>query len=389
MSSGRNGMSDAIPRHTNDRPAPSIGPLQSLWMQLTSACNLRCRYCYAAPVGAGTRLARGQVRQILRDFAAIGGSVVIFGGGEPTIDRALPEYLRWAHRELGLRVGVATNGVSLSDELLRELRASTADVQVSVDTLDPQLFRFLCGHDRLADVLRNVDRILEIGLAPTLSMISTRQNAHELRATVEFAVERGITFLHIGKLVSTGRASCRRELEGVSLLELWDVLYPLQLRYHPHIAIDLVEDFIAPLVLGRPRTLFCGGMMHTSLEITSRGAVTSCGMLPESVVGHGNVHDEPFSSIVARFLAGDSRSYFDAARLVECECCPARPACGGGCRAIACAATGDPYGQHPYCSDVREIHRRLLLDIASGRLAEYSAFLSSISDTPVENSRLF
>ena len=69
-----------------------IGPITALWIQLTSACNLRCRYCYATITNKGSRLDRDLVKTLIKDFAAINGEVVLFGGANPPSTKTCPNF---------------------------------------------------------------------------------------------------------------------------------------------------------------------------------------------------------------------------------------------------------------------------------------------------------
>ncbi len=82
------------------------------------ACNNNCVFCMEHG-GAGRssgkeRMNREQVRAELEAHA--GEAEVMFASGEPTLNRDLPEYLRWA-RELGYRrIGLTTNARRLGYE---------------------------------------------------------------------------------------------------------------------------------------------------------------------------------------------------------------------------------------------------------------------------------
>lgn len=366
------------------RPRRSI---ESVFIQLTSSCNLLCSYCYAYRNGPPGRLSPQQVNDVLSTLALQGSScVTIFSGGEPSLDGNLAEYVRLAH-DYGHRPGIATNGVLLPDGVLESIVECKAFVQFSLDTLDPPTFKRICGVDRLDAVLDNIERVLNAGIEPTLSATTTTENFKDLVPIVAFALSKGITQLHVGKLVNSGRASCYRGPHGVRLRDLWDVLYPIQLENYERIGIDLVEEFVLPFATGAEKRIYCASMEGKGLEITSSGRVAACGMMPDGPFTYGNLNKTGFADILKGMeLSGDC---FDFSRTLHCKTCEARPICGCGCRAVAFMNSGDPYGTYPYCNDIAEILTEIRGDAASGRLDPYFRFLRRLPSEKALNSRHF
>ena len=120
---------------------------------LTTACNLRCRYCYAsggdAPQTMDPVVAAAAIDFVVDNAATAQAPVLVafHGGGEPTLAGELfascvaRAQERSARAGLELSMALATNGV-LTDSM-RELVATTmTSVMVSLDGLPPV-------HDRL------------------------------------------------------------------------------------------------------------------------------------------------------------------------------------------------------------------------------------------------
>jgi radical SAM protein with 4Fe4S-binding SPASM domain len=360
--------------------------IESVFLQLTSSCNLRCRYCYAHIKGPAQELTSQKVNEVLNALALRGGSTVIFSGGEPTLDPKLPEYLHANMHHYGHKSGIVTNGLHISTELLTAIRECNAFVQFSLDTVDHKTFRYLCGSDKLTTVIENIERMLDAKIEISLSFTATQKNFIDIIPLVKFALSKGITHLHIGNLVTTGRASCYRELGSVRMSALWDILYPIQLEYYEHIGIDLVEEFLLPMAIGEKRDVFCAAMKGKGLEITYSGRVTACGMMPEEVFTYGNINNEDFEDILNNISTADN---FDFARLTECSICEARPVCAGGCRAIAFINSGNIYGTYPYCSDNRDILKKIRKDADDGKLDAYLNFLKGLPSEKASSSRYF
>lgn len=111
-------------------PAPEPS-LRYLELQITDACNLRCKHCYVGK-SSGNELSVERIRDVLREFEEMQGLRVLISGGEPLlhsrfadINRMLPGFF--------LRKVLFTNGVLLTRDVLKTLKVD--EIQVSIDGL--------------------------------------------------------------------------------------------------------------------------------------------------------------------------------------------------------------------------------------------------------------
>jgi MoaA/NifB/PqqE/SkfB family radical SAM enzyme len=96
-----------------DAPAPDMAPV-SINLDLTTACNFSCPHCVDSEIINSGRLLRLEdVKKSLDTLKAHGLlSVILLGGGEPTLYRGFGEVVRYS-KEIGLQVGIVTNGSKL------------------------------------------------------------------------------------------------------------------------------------------------------------------------------------------------------------------------------------------------------------------------------------
>ncbi len=106
-------------------------------------CNVDCFFCSTAEVRSGNATLPGErIIRLFDELSAMGTrGVRLAGGGEPLFRKDAPELLR-AARERGLRVtDVTTNGVLLTEGIVRELLATGCDqVTVSLNAGDPRTY---------------------------------------------------------------------------------------------------------------------------------------------------------------------------------------------------------------------------------------------------------
>ena len=92
---------------------PAFGPV-SINLDLTSACNFRCPHCVdSGIINTGESLSLDTIKHSIETLAERGlRSVILIGGGEPTVHRDFEEIVRFVS-SLDLQAGIATNGSRL------------------------------------------------------------------------------------------------------------------------------------------------------------------------------------------------------------------------------------------------------------------------------------
>jgi GTP 3',8-cyclase len=143
-----------------------------LRVSLTDRCNLRCTYCM--PEEGLQWLARPDlltddeiVRMVRIAVTDLGVRDVRFTGGEPLLRPGLAGIVqRCADLEPRPTISLTTNGIGLR-RTAEALRAAGLDrVNVSLDTLRPEVFRTLTRRDRHHDVIAGLEAARAAGLAP-------------------------------------------------------------------------------------------------------------------------------------------------------------------------------------------------------------------------------
>jgi MoaA/NifB/PqqE/SkfB family radical SAM enzyme len=95
-------------------PLPPFGPV-SINLDLTSSCNFACPHCVDSTIiNTGASLELSTVQETLDTLTERGLlSVILLGGGEPTLHRDFATIVRYIKRK-GLQLGIVTNGSRLS-----------------------------------------------------------------------------------------------------------------------------------------------------------------------------------------------------------------------------------------------------------------------------------
>ena len=168
---------DNIPVTARGETRDALGrPLHDLRISLLDQCNFRCPYCMPeAEFHADYEFLRKQQRltyeEILRVAAVavgLGVSKIRLTGGEPLLDKNLPDLVSGLAKLPGIDdLALTTNGMLLAPVAEELATAGLHRVTISLDSLDEEVFRVMSGgRGDLHKVLAGLDAAERAGLSP-------------------------------------------------------------------------------------------------------------------------------------------------------------------------------------------------------------------------------
>jgi AdoMet-dependent heme synthase len=321
-------------------------PYHMVWLA-TDACTARCLHCSSnSAKRSPDELTTSEAKDMIDQLVAAGVIDLGISGGEPLLRRDMLEIIAYA-KQLGMTVGIASNGAKLSPMRAAQLAAMGLDrLQVSLDGFAEQ-------HDKLRRwpglfdrVLKTIQTAHEAGLRVHICCTVTRLNCDSLEAFVGFVAQTGIKRLNLSRFVPTGR--------GSDLLDPGDhawrgiiarsgklkVAYAGKLEITTHLAQQILVD-------PEPENMavFAGCQAGRGQGcVTANGTVFPCVLLPIAV---GNLRQDDFRKVWTN--SPTIRALQNRDRLNgTCGTCFLRERCGG-CRAVAYARSGDPFASDPRC----------------------------------------
>ena len=137
-----------------------------LRLSVTELCNLRCRYCMPEDGVCKKRheqmLTQEEMVTAIRAAAALGITKLRITGGEPLVKANIVELCREAAAVDGIReVCLTTNG-TLLPKLAAPLReAGVNRLNISLDTMDADRFRYITRVGELSDAVRGIEAALD------------------------------------------------------------------------------------------------------------------------------------------------------------------------------------------------------------------------------------
>jgi GTP 3',8-cyclase len=170
--------------------------LTYLRVSVTDRCNLRCAYCLPEniefPFGDRAFLSADEIETIVGALVRLGIRRVRLTGGEPLVRRDILEIARRIKALPGVEdLALSTNGTELERLALALKDAGVDRVNISLDSLDPEVFREITRRGDLDQVWRGVEAALEAGLHPVkLNTVLLKENAGDVERLAALTLDR-------------------------------------------------------------------------------------------------------------------------------------------------------------------------------------------------------
>ena len=344
------------PGHAGGRDWMAPSRLRQLFWNVTYECNFRCQVCFSSSgQRAPDELTTREAKALIAQAHAAGIGDIVISGGEPFLREDMFELLVYM-AELGITARIASNGSLLTEELVRRLSRETLtkSFQISVDTLDPDLYEEIHGApaSMLDTALRALTYIRDAGFHTTASTRLTPATLPGIPALLERGAEEEWATVTIHCPVCTGRAEGVWP-EGTDLLAELGPVFDHFLSLSEHWVVETNIPWAQyhrtiRRLSERARVVHegCGGG-RWRLAIGATGLISPCICVDLPASRIGNVRDDNLAEGFERSpLACLMRAPQDYG---VCDDCGNVAKCGGGCRAAAFAHGGRPDSPDPSC----------------------------------------
>lgn len=170
-------------------------PILSLRITITNRCNVNCLYCHHdGMVKSKDEMTPDEIYEICKIAKDLGVRRVRLSGGEPLIRKDIVEIIEKINTLNFNDISITTNGTLLAD-YAEELKEAGLDrVNVSLDTLNPETYKFITKKDYLKKAKEGILKAVDVGLFPVkINMVLMKGiNEDEVEEMFEFCKEHGI-----------------------------------------------------------------------------------------------------------------------------------------------------------------------------------------------------
>lgn len=140
-------------------------------ISVTDRCNLRCVYCMPEdgmkPVSHEEILRYQEIERLAGIFAKLGVRKIKITGGEPLVRKGIENLVKNLKKISGIeQVTITTNGILLGEKLKVLKEAGLDGINLSLDTLNPEIYRQITRREGLEKTLDGIKKTLEDGQIP-------------------------------------------------------------------------------------------------------------------------------------------------------------------------------------------------------------------------------
>jgi len=343
---------------------------------LTTACNLRCTYCYAQAGDTPKKFmnletARKGIDYVVKNALRMDAGefgVGFHGGGEPSVNwkvlKGATEYARELAQEhgLGLHLTMATNGF-LSDDQLTWLTANIGSVSLSIDGKPSthDLHRpTATGKPSSPKVLNTIERLEEAGVQYGLRLTVTKDQIEALPSSIEYLCRRfSPGRIQVEPAYNMGRWKDAPSAETAAFIDAY--------RESQQIAQTYGQDLtFSGARAGTLTNHFCG-VSNDNFTLSTDGSVSACFEAFEP--------DDPHKDVFFYGEASDQGFQLDHSKIDRlrnktvnnnpyCSGCFAKWSCAGDChyKALEDQRDGGSWSGSDRCHIIRELTKDQILE---------------------------
>lgn len=204
--------------------------IEYMRISITDRCNLRCKYCMPqgiSQVSMNEILTYEEIELICRAAVETGINRFKITGGEPLVRLGCAQLIGKIKRIPGVeQVTLTTNGVLLSQYISELMKNGLDAVNVSLDTLDGDIYREITGSDALDKVREGIELAVKKGLPVKInSVLQKGVNEKEWKQLAEFARAEKIDVRFI-EMMPIGYGKNRKAVSGEELRKMFEEAYP-------------------------------------------------------------------------------------------------------------------------------------------------------------------
>ena len=198
-----------------------------LRVSVTERCNFRCQYCMPEKpfswVPKENLLTFEELFEFMKVAIDEGVKKIRITGGEPLLREDLDSFIKMiSDYAPDIDLAMTSNAYLLKGAAQKLKDAGLKRINVSIDTLRPDIAKRIAQKDVLKHVLEGVEEALKVGLTVKVNMVPMKGlNADDIIDVLEYSKERGMTIRFIEYMENK---HAREEISGLNSDELLSIL---------------------------------------------------------------------------------------------------------------------------------------------------------------------
>lgn len=315
----------------------------SLYIELTSGCNLRCPYCYNDSGNSTEHLSYSVLADQIKSVAAIYDCRVSLSGGEPLLYPWLFDLLLFL-TENNISASIVSNGILVNSEFVEFLvnnHILISHFQVSLDGPNESINAFTRGKGHFDPAMNTISRLKQYGIPVHVNCVISGYNYKSIDDVIDLVIKYNVDLLNFSFVNDLGRAKDSNNtglcISGEVKKEVMKKISDIKLSTKSSIDIRCPElnDSYCPLLNTDSHFL--------SPKIDSKGFVYACHVFEGSDYSIGSVYDQQLLTILNEnyYAFAERVRVASRERNSTCNHCLFSGLCNGICPALYMMNTYD------------------------------------------------
>ena len=196
-----------------------------LRVSVTERCNFRCQYCMPEKpfswVPKENLLSFEELFLFMKVAIDEGVNKIRITGGEPLLREDLDSFIKMIHDyKPDIDLALTTNAYLLPQTAQRLKDAGLKRLNISLDSLKPEIAAKIAQKDVLDQVLKGIDKALEVGLGVKINMVPLKGiNDDEILDIIDYCKERNIKVRFIEYMENAHASKAIEGMHGREILE--------------------------------------------------------------------------------------------------------------------------------------------------------------------------
>jgi radical SAM protein with 4Fe4S-binding SPASM domain len=332
-------------------PENSATFFNSIYLNITDACNYRCVYCYQ---GKGKSYNQSKNFMSYGDFEFIILKIkkinprcrIILTGGEPFLHKEILNICNFIEKQK-MSFSILTNGSLINDNTASALfhYDYLNNVQISIDGMSENIHNLTRGktyHRTLAGIKTIIKHKVPFSLAPTIHDI----NLDEIFKIAEYSFHNNGGFTPNNLRIFPHCAKDSFFLSDQNFLKtLYEVENKLIVSFTKEKVIEQkLRTFINK---NSNKDHFICGVANDIFDINWNGDIYPCHLLRDEKLIIGNFLSDNIQKIVSK--VDELKIRIKTFEIEKCKNCHFMSMCGGGCKAAAYYSDGTFKKEDPIC----------------------------------------
>ena len=342
----------------------------SLRLEITGKCNMRCKYCFASEKNSraffGNEMSLGEIKRVVDEALTLGIRDVALIGGEPLMH---PDFWDIISNLQGMNITITTNAFHINNDFILQLQKypQVKELRISLDgTESHNEIRIGSDYHQVVKAIKLIKSVTEVQVRVQTTL--HQKNFRELDTLYVILKDIQIDGWRINPLQYTGTRIQKHlnDLDFKDFDKLTDVISKLVLRYNNEkpsfeLLIDMFyhSDIINSAYHNVELTDHPCEYRLRMICVQADGEIIFCPVL-KNAFESGNIRTHPSLADAVETQGRLKWEYLEL-KDIDCSRCKYINICTTGCRERALTILGNLLGPDPLaCAIIPRVYKKIV-----------------------------